>query len=123
MPCKIYYKNDEFLKVPCQCALDGTNKGFCASVIGTTEYGASRQLLKDTLEGNRCHTFDRDNWMSKIDICAFKKEDQLPKAVDKNFEIEHWPYIHNKTIRDCFMHVSKISYKNLVIERARMLAA
>lgn len=102
-PCMIYYTPDEFLSVPCKCALDGSNNGYCASVIGTNEYRESRQLLKDTLEGNRCHTYDRDSWLSKMDDCAMRKEDQLPKAVDKNFEIEHWPYIHNKTIRECFL--------------------
>lgn len=75
--------------------MDGKNTGYCGSIIGTEVYRDSRSKLKDMLEGNKCHTFDRFNWLSKLDTCANKKQSTLLKeAIEMNFKVEHWPYMH-----------------------------
>tara|TARA_B110000285_G_C15050936_1_gene576945 strand:- start:314 stop:478 length:165 start_codon:yes stop_codon:yes gene_type:complete len=47
--------------VPCECALDGKNTGFCAQVLGTEEYGFALAKLKNMYEKSSCHTLDRYN--------------------------------------------------------------
>lgn len=77
-PCKIYYPHNtkqKYIEVPCKCSLDGTDRGYCGSIIGTAAYKASRYSLKTLLEGNNCHTYDRDNWDSKMDSCSGKEID------------------------------------------------
>jgi hypothetical protein len=70
-PCKIYYPISEENKkperfahftVPCKCALDGNNTGFCGSIIGTPEYALALTKLKNMYEKSSCHTFDRNNF-------------------------------------------------------------
>jgi len=61
MPCKIYYSNTKFFTVPCECALDGKNTGFCGSVLGTKEYALALSKLKNMYEKSSCHTLDRYN--------------------------------------------------------------
>lgn len=53
--------------------MDGTQKGYCSSIIGTEVFSQSRQKIKDLLEGNKCHTYDRFDWESKTDSCANSK--------------------------------------------------
>ena len=74
-PCEFYYHgyglnedlteqdpaDAKFFTVPCKCALDGTQRGYCSSVIGTETYRLGLQSIKYMLEWSRCHTLDRGN--------------------------------------------------------------
>lgn len=86
IPCTIYPKNilekdkgevvTTSFTVPCKCALDGKT-GYCSSIIGTEEYkmGSSSQYLQR--EKSRCHTLDRDNYISWLDCSTESNMDNI----------------------------------------------
>jgi ribosomal protein L22 len=51
--------------------MDGNNnKGFCGSVLGTTDYEAALYALKPILEKSNCHTLDRHDFRAHKDTCG-----------------------------------------------------
>lgn len=92
-PCKIFYSDTDSFDVPCKCALDGTQKGYCSYILGTPWYAESRVKVKSLLFGNKCHTNDRDNFPSKLDICSTVDMKETQSAIEKDFDVNHWPYI------------------------------
>jgi hypothetical protein len=66
----------EKFEVPCQCALDG-EKGYCSKIIGTEEYkmASSAQYLQR--EKSKCHTYDRNNYISWLDCSSESNLDNI----------------------------------------------
>jgi len=61
--------------------VDGHPNGYCSQIIGTPEYAEALVKLKSMQEGNRCHTLDRHDYQSKLDLCANIKVNDLKEAV------------------------------------------
>lgn len=129
-PCVIYPKNilepdkgevvTKSFKVPCKCALDG-KKGYCSTILGTEEYkaGSSSQYLQR--EKSRCHTLDRDNYVSWLDCSTESNMDNIQGAIDWSFNLTHWPYIHDQDVKDCIQEISRKSWKNIQALKASTL--
>ena len=75
--------------------------------------------IKGLLFGNKCHTLDRYNFPSKLDTCSQVDINDIQEAIEKDFDVNHWPYVQNatakypSTIRECFYKMNKYSWFNL----------
>lgn len=118
VPCKIWYKNDKSFDVPCFCALDGKNGGYCGNILGTQEYQDSKYILYLQREKSRCHTLDRSNFRSWLDCSQEQNIENIKAAIDWNFNITHWPYIHNPETKKCVETLSLLSWTNIKAENA-----
>lgn len=125
LPCKLFFGTnaDQFIETPCHCALDGTNRGYCASVLGTEAYKNALVPYKYMLERSDCHTLDRNNFRAQLDCNSGTKVNKLKDAVDAMFKVSHWPYMHSKQTKTLIEAVSINSWDNIqAVSAVRLLA-
>ena len=54
--------------------------------------------MKNVLFMSNCHTLDRKNLRAQKDSCGIGTDnDDWRFAIDKGFNVTHWPYIQNNT--------------------------
>ena len=127
MPCNLYYSDTEFFTVPCECALDGKQSGFCGSILGTKEYALALSKLKNMYEKSSCHTLDRYNMEAqKVYFLENDYEKILEDAIKESFKVEHWPYVQDgtkeqKQVKGCFESMSRRSFLNIMLGAKNML--
>ena len=114
-PCKLFFGSGEkdYIETPCHCAIDGTNKGYCKSVLGTEAYKNALVPFKYMLERSECHTLDRTNFRAQIDCNTGTKREKIKEAVDAMFKVDHWPYMHSKQTRSLMHAISINSWENI----------
>ena len=78
--------------MPCKCALDGTQKGYCEKIFGTPEMQVNVKAIKYALERSECHTLDRNNMRAQLD-CNSSNIKKLQEAIEAIFRVAHWPYV------------------------------
>ena len=98
---KEFLTNRTFIPVDCKCALDDAidrTNAYCGSVIGSIHYQKSVEAMKNVLFMSNCHTLDRKNLRAQKDSCGIGTDnDDWRFAIDKGFNVTHWPYIQNNT--------------------------
>jgi|688.fasta_scaffold368348_1 hypothetical protein len=67
--------------------------------------------VKALLEGNECHTDDRNDLRSLVEPCAGKK-DESKTALENMFLLNHWPYVNGGKVA-CIKRLFSDSYDNL----------
>jgi len=68
--------------------------GVCGSVLGTDYYLKAVEALRIVKERSKCHTLDRHDFRAQKDTCGIGIDsDEWRFAVDKMFNVTHWPYI------------------------------
>ena len=125
---KIFISETESFDVPCKCALDGekgkvknsqgvevetASRGYSGSILGLPEYADALFYVKEMIFTNRCHTLDKENASSKFDTCATVAENILRDAIQKNFEVQNWPYSQTYNVKKCFERMSRDSWFTL----------
>lgn len=82
------------MNTDCKCAMTDFETGFCGSVIGTEFYEEYVAAKKELYAVNKCHTLDREDMLAHKDSCGVGTGDNRWEwAVNKQFNITHWPYI------------------------------
>ena len=66
------------------------------------------------MEGNECHTEDRNDLRSLTEPCAGNSKEDSQEAIENLFRLNHWPYINaeEKTV-ECIKKTFSDSYRNL----------
>ena len=66
---------------------------------------------------SKCHTLDRQNYRAHKEQCGYGNStdglNSWKTAVDAEFNITHWPYLHDDTIYNCLYKILADSYYNL----------
>ena len=71
---------------------------------------------------SQCHTLDRNNFDALADQCAKFDREVFQQAVEAQFEIDYYPYIHDKdSVTTCMKEISRYSWKNLQSNKAMVL--
>ena len=96
--CSIFFEsgtaNEGSIDVFCRCSMSDSKSGFCESVIGTDEFAKAMEAKKHLYEKSECHTLDRENMRAQRESCGVGAfTDEWRFAVDKQFNITHWPYV------------------------------
>ena len=109
------------VEVFCRCSLDplGSDKGFCESVIGTDIYAKAVSAKKLLYEQSECHTLDREDMRAHRDTCGIGAwTDEWRFAVDKQFNVTHWPYVQDSNVYHCVRKFFADSYVNESLDSA-----
>jgi len=109
------------VEVFCRCSLDplGSDKGFCESVIGTDIYAKAVSAKKLLYEQSECHTLDREDMRAHRDSCGIGAwTDEWRFAVDKQFNVTHWPYVQDSNVYHCVRKFFADSYVNESLDSA-----
>lgn len=94
--------------------------GFCESVIGTDTYAKAVKAKKLLYRESKCHTLDRESMRAQRDGCGIGDyTDEWRFAVDKQFNVTHWPYIQDNQIYHCVQKFFSDSYINESQDNAR----
>jgi len=99
--------------------MSDSQSGFCESVIGTDTYADAMSAKKTLYEKSSCHTLDRENMRAQREECgvgALNEEWRL--AVDRQFNITHWPYVQDNQIYQCVQRFFSDSYVNESLDGA-----
>jgi len=96
--CQIVFEegtaNQGNLDVLCRCSMSDSQSGFCESVIGTDTFAKAMLSKKTLYEKSDCHTLDRENMRAQREECGVGAlDDEWRFAVDRQFNITHWPYV------------------------------
>jgi len=99
--------------------MTNASEGFCSSVIGTLRYTNSVKAMKFVLEKSKCHTLHRDNLRAQKDDCGIGMgTEDWEYAVDSNFNVTHWPYIHAANNYHCVRNFFSDSFVNMSLKNA-----
>ena len=115
--CKIIYEEgtaqEGVVEVLCRCSMADSQSGFCESVIGTDYYKDAMAAKKSLYEQSSCHTLDRENMRAQREDCGVGElSDEWRLAVDRQFNITHWPYVQDNQIYECVQKFFSDSYVN-----------
>jgi hypothetical protein len=70
--------------------------------------------MKALLEQSNCHTLDRNDFRAQRDKCGVGQEDPLwDDTASKQFNVHYWPYVQDKTVKDCIELFFSDSVTNL----------
>lgn len=83
-----------FVNTDCKCSMSDTISGFCDGLVGMDENFKAVEAMKIVLDKSKCHTLDRYDMRAQKDSCGIgTKNEQWRFAVEKMFNVTHWPYI------------------------------
>eukprot|EP00347_Sterkiella_histriomuscorum_P013616 403364037 len=116
-----------FVEVPCKCDLSSSIvnvTGYCGSVIGTSIYTNAVAAKLNVLQKSKCHTLDRADMRAQKDPCGIgTNNEEWRFAVEKVFNVTHWPYIQVPETQNCVYKVFGDSWYNLNLDQAIFLSS
>ena len=89
-------------------------------MIGTETYKKAVEAKTLLYKKSKCHTLDRESMRAQRDGCGIGDyTDEWRFAVDKQFNVTHWPYIQDDQTYHCVQKFFSDSYVNESLDQAR----
>ncbi|CDW75999.1 UNKNOWN [Stylonychia lemnae] len=111
--CK-YFSADNIVQfeLQCECGLETIGDGFCPLPV-LSEMQKYINSIKKVWYQDNCHTYDRSNFYAQVDCGVGNNDDTLKDAVNLQFKISYYPFLHKK--QECLEKVLPDSASNVFI--------
>eukprot|EP00347_Sterkiella_histriomuscorum_P011800 403371051 len=96
----------------CECSLSDGKTGYCPLPL-LNDMKVFIKAIKQVWYQDNCHTYDRSNFYAQIDCGVGNNDNTLRNAVNQQFSINYFPYLHDKS--SCLYNVLPDSPDNVFI--------